>query len=79
MARSFKYHDEIIMQELHKLWGKDDKHYINEVRRFSEQLETILAAEQDLVVHEHDGAWDATTLREEMKQMYEEMNRESEK
>jgi monovalent cation:proton antiporter-2 (CPA2) family protein len=73
MARSFKYHDNNIMKELHKIWGKDDKHYFNEVRRFSEQLGTILAAEQDHVVHEHDGAWDSTTLREEVRTMYDEM------
>ena len=73
MARAFKYHDNNIMKELHKLWGQDDKHYFNEVRRFSEQLETILSAEQDQVEHEHDGAWDSTTLREEIKYMYEEM------
>ena len=73
MARSYKYHDKNMMKELHKIWGKDDKHYFNEVRRFSEQLRTILAAEQDHVVHEPDGAWDSTTLREEVRTMYDEM------
>jgi voltage-gated potassium channel Kch len=79
MARSFRYHDSMIMRELHKLWGKDDKHYFNEVRRFSEQLETILSAEQDQTLHEHDGAWDSTSLREEVQTMYEEMQRKGRK
>lgn len=78
MARSFKYHDNVIMKELHKLWGQDEKHYFNEVRRFSEQLETILAAEQEQVVHANDGAWDSTTLREEIRHMYEEMQQKGE-
>ena len=74
MARMFRYHDNLIMQELHKLWGTDDKHYFNEVRRFSEQLEDILASEQDQSLNENDGAWDATTLREEVRQMYAQMD-----
>lgn len=73
VARSFKYHDNIIMQELHKLWGKDDKHYMHEVKRFSQQLEDTLAAEQQGVVYENDSAWDPVSIREEVKQMYEEM------
>jgi glutathione-regulated potassium-efflux system ancillary protein KefC len=76
MARIFRYHDNLIMQELFKLRGKDQKHYFNEVRRFSEQLENILSSEQDQSLNENDSAWDATTLREEIRQMYSEMNEE---
>ncbi|MCB0807133.1 MAG: cation:proton antiporter, partial [Bacteroidales bacterium] len=74
MARMFRYHDNQIMQELHKLWGTDEKHYFNEVRRFSDQLENIFASEQGQTLHENDSAWDATTLREEIRQMYAEMS-----
>ncbi|MEZ5082884.1 MAG: monovalent cation:proton antiporter-2 (CPA2) family protein [Bacteroidales bacterium] len=79
LARSFKYHDNIIMQELHKLWGKDDKHYMHEVKRYSQQLEALLSAEQDGVIHENDSAWDPVSIREEVIQMYDEMEREMKK
>ena len=69
-ARSFKYHDQIIMKELHKIWKEDTGKYIIEVRKFSEQLENILLAEQSSPIHESDDAWDATSLREEVKEMY---------
>ncbi len=79
MARTFRFHDAQIMNELHKLWGTDDRKYFSEVKRFSEQLETILAAEQGQVLHENDNAWDSTTLREEVQSMYEEMKKGKEK
>jgi voltage-gated potassium channel Kch len=69
-ARSFKYHDQIIMKELHKIWKEDTGKYIMEVRKFSEQLENILLAEQSSPIHESDDAWDATSLREEVMEMY---------
>ncbi|MCB2221286.1 MAG: monovalent cation:proton antiporter-2 (CPA2) family protein [Bacteroidetes bacterium] len=76
MARMFRYHDNLIMKELHQLRGKDEKHYFNEVRRFSEQLENILSSEQHQSLNDNDSAWDASTLREEIRQMYSEMSEE---
>ncbi len=73
-ARIFRYHDEMVMKELYQLWGKDDKKYITEARKFSEQLESLLLAEQDQSNYESDSAWDSTTLREEIKEMYQKMN-----
>jgi len=75
-ARIFRYHDELVMKELHQLWGKDEKRYITEARKFSEQLENLLLAEQDQSIHENDGAWDATTLREEVREIYAKLNDE---
>jgi hypothetical protein len=63
----------MVMKELYQLWGKDDKKYITEARKFSEQLENLLLAEHDQSNHESDSAWDSTTLREEMKELYEKM------
>ena len=69
-ARTFRYHDEIVMVELQKIWKGDKKKYVSKVRRYTEQLETILSAEQNYSVHESDHAWDVDTLREEIQEMY---------
>ena len=77
-ARSFRYHDEIMMKELHQLWNEDKRKYINEVRRFNLQLENILISEKDHALHESDHAWDIESRREEIREMYELMSSESE-
>jgi len=40
-AQTFKKHDEKVIEELYKLWGKDKKKYISEARRFSDELRLI--------------------------------------
>ena len=77
-ARSFRYHDEIMMKELHQLWNEDKRKYINEVRRFNLQLENILISEKDHALHESDHAWDIESRREEIREMYEILSSESE-
>jgi voltage-gated potassium channel Kch len=77
-ARSFRYHDELMMKELHQLWHEDKRKYINEVRRFSQQLENILISEKDHALHESDHAWDIESRREEIREMYEILTSESE-
>ena len=72
-ARSFRYHDEIMMKDLHHLWHEDKRKYIDEVRRFSQQLDNILLAEKDHALHESDHAWDVESLREEIREIYEMM------
>ncbi len=66
----FKYHDENVIKELYKLWQKDNKFYIKEAKRFSQEIETTLLAEKESSIHESDGAWDNTTLKEEVKERY---------
>jgi len=77
-ARAFKYHDEEVMTELQKLWKGDKKKYFTEARKFSEQLENILLTEQEQSIHESDSAWDVTTLREEVLDIYKQMEEEKE-
>jgi len=76
LGRAFKYHDEIIMDELHKLWHEDEKHYILQARKFSEQIENILMADQEHPDEEVDGAWDVTSRMEEVREMFAERNEE---
>jgi len=64
------------MSELQKMWKGDKRKYVTQVRRFTEQLETILTTEQDYSVNESDHAWDVDSLREEVKEIYETLQKE---
>lgn len=70
---SFKFHDQKIMDELFKLWKEDDRSYIKEAKRFSSELEKVFLAEREESIHESDMAWDSTTLREEVREIYAEI------
>jgi glutathione-regulated potassium-efflux system protein KefB len=69
-ARTFRYHDDLVMNELQKLWKADKKDYISEARKFSEQLEEILMAELHTPIHDSDNAWDISSRIEEIKEIY---------
>ncbi len=77
-ARSFRYHDEMVMSEIYQIYKeeKNRKRYIAKVRKFSEQLESMLAAEQDITIHESDSAWDVDSLRKEIREIYAESLKE---
>jgi glutathione-regulated potassium-efflux system ancillary protein KefC len=77
-ARSFRYHDELMMEELYHTWRGDRRKYVDEVRRFNQQLENILISEKDHVLHEYDHAWDIESRREEIREMYEMLARKKE-
>lgn len=77
-ARTFRFHDNEMMNKLHKLWNSDKRKYINEVRRFSQQLDNILLTEKDHALHESDHAWDIDSRREEVMEIYEMMANEKE-
>ena len=64
-ARTFKHHEEEVMKELYKHWKEDEGRFIQETRRFSEQLLETLQTERNYSIHDNDDAWDATKLREE--------------
>lgn len=64
-ARTFKHYEEEVMKELYKHWQKDKGRFIQETRRFSEQLLETLQTERNYSIHDNDDAWDATKLREE--------------
>jgi monovalent cation:proton antiporter-2 (CPA2) family protein len=77
-ARTFRYHDEIVMNELHQIWHEEDRKFFSEARRHTEQLENLLLAELDQPLHDADHAWDATTLREEVRELYGRISEEEE-
>lgn len=71
-ARTFKHHEEEVMEELYKHWQEDEKRYIQETRRFSEQLSETLQTEKNYSIHDGDDAWEANSLREEAKSVPQE-------
>ena len=64
-TRTFKHHEKQVLLDLYALWKEDENRFIQETRRFSEQLSEILQAEKDYLIHETDYAWNANSIREE--------------
>ncbi|RIJ47223.1 potassium transporter [Maribellus luteus] len=67
-ARTFKHHENQITDELYEHWLEDHNRFIEETRRFSEQVSETLQAEKDYLIHESECAWDVDTLKEEALQ-----------
>ena len=65
--RTFKHHEKEVLHDLYALWKDDDKKFIQEARRFSEQLSEILQTEKDYLIHETDYAWNVNSVREEIQ------------
>jgi voltage-gated potassium channel Kch len=64
-TRTFKHHEDEVMQELYKHWQEDEVHFIQETRRFSEQLSETLQAEKGYSIHDGDDSWDVNPLKKE--------------
>jgi monovalent cation:proton antiporter-2 (CPA2) family protein len=64
-ARTFKHHEDDIMYELYQHWLEDENRFIQETRRFSEQLDELLQTEHEFSIHDTDYAWDNTTSDDE--------------
>lgn len=64
-VRTFKHHQRQVLIDLYALWKEDENRFIEETRRFSEQLSEILVAEKDYLIHETDYAWDSNSSRGE--------------
>ena len=64
-ARTFKHHEEQVIQELYEHWMEDQNRFIQETRRFSEQLSETLQAEKNYSIHDSDCAWDINSLKDE--------------
>ncbi len=66
-VRTFKHHEKQVLLDLYALWKEDHKKFIQEARRFSEQLTEILQTEKDYLIHETDYAWNVNSIREEIQ------------
>ena len=61
-ARTFKHHEEEIFEELYQHWLEDENRFIQESRRFSDQLNELLQTEKEFSIHDTDYAWDMTAM-----------------
>jgi voltage-gated potassium channel Kch len=66
-TRFFKHHEEEVFMELYDHWTEDKNRFIQEARRFSEQLSETLVAEKKFSIHKADCAWDVESIRKEAK------------
>lgn len=64
-ARTFKHHEKQVMLDLYELWKEDENRFIQESRRFSDQLSEILQTEKNYLINETDYAWDEKTINNE--------------
>jgi voltage-gated potassium channel Kch len=64
-ARTFKHHDEEVIQDLYQHWLEDQNRFIVETQRFSEMLSETLQAEKNFSIHDSDCAWDVDSIMEE--------------
>lgn len=69
-AKTFKKHNLSVLSDMYKHWLEDKSKYIQEVQRYKKELEEMLEAEKQASIHESDSAWDVTTLREEVREIY---------
>jgi len=58
VARSFKYHDEKVLEKLYSHWLEDENDYIRETKNFAKQLEVILETEKNNTFDNIENAWD---------------------
>lgn len=66
-SRIFKHHEDEIFSGLYDHWKAGEIHFIQEARRFSEQMSETLQAEKDYSIHDADCAWDVESIREEVE------------
>jgi monovalent cation:proton antiporter-2 (CPA2) family protein len=79
LARTFRVHHQMILEELFHHYEEDEKKYLSEAKRYAGELEELFRTEKEETIHDADSAWDVTTLREEMREIYAEMDQNSNK
>lgn len=65
-TRTFKHHEEKVIEDLYEHWKKDHHTFIRETRRFSEQVSDTLMAEKNYSIHDTDCAWDVDSIKKEI-------------
>ncbi len=78
-AKIYRNHTRDMKKNLEHLYEGDEKQYISEVKRHAAELDEILRIETEQSIHESDEAWDNTSLREEIIQIYADMDQDQSK
>jgi glutathione-regulated potassium-efflux system ancillary protein KefC len=79
LARTFRRHHLDVIQNLSEHYGEDEKKYLSETKKYINELEELLRTEKEESLHHTDNSWDVTTLREEIREIYAEMEGEKRK
>lgn len=66
-TRTFKHHEDQVTKELYHHWLEGQGKFIQETRRFEEQVKETLQAEKNYSIHDSDCAWDVDSLKDEAK------------
>jgi len=74
LDRTFRVHHQMIVEELFHHYDEDEKKYLSEAKRYAGELEELFRTEKEETIHDADSAWDVTTLREEIREIYAEMD-----
>ena len=64
-----------VIQELCHHHGEDEKKYLSEAKKYASELEELLRTEKEEASHDLDNSWDVITLREEIREIYAEMDK----
>jgi glutathione-regulated potassium-efflux system ancillary protein KefC len=75
LARTFRRHNNMVINELCKHHGEDEKKYLSQAKQYASDLEEMFKAEQEDVSHHSDFSWDVDALREEIREIYSEMEK----
>jgi glutathione-regulated potassium-efflux system ancillary protein KefC len=74
LAQTFKAHNNRVVHDLYTHHQEDEKRYLSEAKKHAVELEELLLSENEEASYDQDCSWDVTSRRDEMKQLYKEMN-----
>ena len=76
LAHTFRQHNHMVIRELFKHHGEDEKKYLSQTKKYASDLEELFRAELEDTSHHSDHSWDVESLREEIREIYAEMDKE---
>lgn len=63
LARTWRDHEEKVLEELGELWGQDEQAYFTRMRAGFDEAERLMRDEDPTVYEDADGGWDNESLR----------------
>lgn len=70
LARTFRKHNHEVIWDMCQHYGEDEKKYLSEAKKHALELEELLRSEQEDPSYQADHAWDVTSRREEIIEMF---------
>ena len=58
LARTFRQHNQMVIEELFQHHGEDEKKYLSETKKHASELEELFSAEMEDTSHHADHSWD---------------------